>query len=127
MKLRIKGNSIRLRLLQSEVKRLEASGTITEETRFGIRTDQTLKYSIAVSDGVDELSVEFSDNQILVLLPETEALEWCRGNEVGLENDIEVDGETTLNVLIEKDFACVGRPDDPDREDAYPHPSELAV
>ena len=127
MKLRIKGNSIRLRLLQSEVKRLEASGTITEETRFGIRTDQTLKYSIAVSDGVDELSVEFSDNQILVLLPETEALEWCRGNEVGLENDIEVDGETTLNVLIEKDFACVGRPDDPDREDAFPHPAELTA
>ena len=85
MKLRIKGNSIRLRLLQSEVKRLEAAGTITEGTRFGIRTDQTLKYSIAVSDRVDELSVEFSDNQILVLLPETDALEWCRGDEVGMQ------------------------------------------
>jgi hypothetical protein len=127
MKLRIKGSSIRLRLLQSEVKRLEAAGTITEETRFGIRTDQTLKYSIAVSDGVDELSVEFSDNQILVLLPETDTLEWCRGDEVGIENNIEVDGETTLRVLIEKDFACVGRPDDPDREDAFPNPVEFTV
>ena len=124
MKLRIKGNSLRLRLLQSEVKRLEAAGTITEVTRFGIRTDQTLKYSIAVSDGVDELSVEFSDNQILVLLPETDVLEWCRSNEDGIENNIEIDGETTLNVLIEKDFACVGRPDDPDRADAFPHPAE---
>ncbi len=127
MKLRIKGNSIRLRLLQSEVKRLEAAGTITEETRFGIRTDQTLKYSIAVSDGVDGLSVEFSDNQILVMLPETDALEWCRGDEVAVENEIEVDGETTLNILIEKDFACVGRPNDPNREDAFPNPAELIV
>jgi len=126
MKLRIKGNSIRFRLLQSEVKRLEAAATITEATRFGIRTDQTLKYSIAVSDGVDELSVEFSDNQILILLPETEALEWCRGDRVGIENNIEVDGETTLHVLIEKDYACMTRPDDPDRADAFPNPAELA-
>jgi hypothetical protein len=123
MKLRIKGNSIRFRLLRSEVKRLEAAGTISEETRFGTRTDQTLKYSIAVSDGVDELSTEFSDNQILVLLPETEALKWCRSDEVGIENNIEIDGETTLSVLIEKDFECVGRPDDPDRADAFPHPA----
>lgn len=126
MKLRIKGNSIRLRLLQSEVKRLEASGTITEETRFGIRTDQTLKYSIAVSDGVDVLSADFSDNQILILLPETAALEWCRGEEVSFGHEIEVDGETRLRVLIEKDFKCVSRPDDPDNLDAFPNPSENA-
>jgi hypothetical protein len=122
MKLRIKGNSIRLRLLQSEVKRLESTGTISEETRFGIRTDQTLKYSIAVTDGVDELSTEFSDNQILVMLPETMAVAWCRGDEVGLEKTIEIDGETQLHVLVEKDLECIGRPDDPDRADAFPHP-----
>jgi hypothetical protein len=122
MKLRIKGNSIRFRLLQSEVGRLEAVGSISDETRFGIRTDQAFKYSVAVSDGVDELDVEFSDNQILVLLPETKALEWCTNDIVGIERSIEIDGETTLAVLIEKDFECVGRPDDPDRSDAYPHP-----
>src|SRR6476469_2982290 len=107
MKLRIKGNSIRFRLLQSEVKRLEAAGTITDETRFGIRTDQTLKYSIAVSDGVDEVTPEFSDNQILLMIPETAALEWFRGDEVGIENKVEIVGDTTLTVLIEKDFECV--------------------
>lgn len=123
MKLRIKGNSIRFRLLQSEVKRLESAGTISEETRFGTRTDQTLKYSIAVTDGVDDVSAEFSDNQILVMLPETLALEWCRGDEIGIENEIEIDEETTLSILIEKDFVCIGRPDDPDREDAFPHPA----
>jgi hypothetical protein len=122
MKLRIKGNSIRFRLLQSEVKRLESAGTISEETRLGIRTDQTLKYSIAVSDGVDAVTPEFSDNQILVMIPETDALEWCRGELLGLERSIEIDGETTLHVLIEKDLECIARPDDPDREDAFPHP-----
>ena len=127
MKLRIKGNSIRLRLLQSEVKRLEATGTVSEETQFGIRTDQVLKYSIAVTDGVDLVSVEYLDNQILVMLPETLALRWCRGNEVGIEHEIDIDEETTLSVLIEKDFECIGRPDDPDRADAFPNPAELAV
>lgn len=122
MKLRIKGNSIRFRLLQSEVRRLEASGSISEETRFGTRNDQVLKYSIAVSDGVDDLSAEYSDSQILVLIPETMALDWCSNDQVGIEKSVEIDGETTLHVLIEKDFECVGRPDDPDRADAFPHP-----
>ena len=122
MKLRIKGNSIRLRLLQSEVKRLESAGTISEETRFGIRTDQTLKYAIAVTDGVEELTTEFSDNQILVMLPEETALAWCRGDAIGMEKTIEIDGETSLHVLVEKDLECIGRPDDPDRADAFPHP-----
>jgi hypothetical protein len=123
MKLRIKGNSIRFRLLQSEVKRLESAATLSEETRFGIRTDQTLKYSLAVSDGVDEIAPEFSDNQILVLIPESAALEWCGGNEVALSTSVEIDGETTLEISIEKDYECLGRPDDPDRHDAFPNPA----
>lgn len=122
MKLRIKGNTIRFRLLQSEVRRLESTGVISEEIRFGTRTDQVLKYSIAVSDGVDDLSAEYSNSQILILLPETMAMTWCSNDRVGIERNIEIDGETTLHILIEKDFECVGRPDDPDRADAFPHP-----
>lgn len=122
MKLRIKGNSIRLRLLRSEVERFAAAGVISDGIRFGTATDQALKYSIATSDGVEELTVQFSDNQILVLLPESIAMNWTGSDDVGIEALINVGNNTDLSVLIEKDFECVDRPDDPDRGDAYPNP-----
>lgn len=123
MKLRIKGNSIRLRLLRSEVERLCAAGVVTEEVRFGTATDQALKYSIAASDGVEELTVQFSDSQILILLPESVAMNWTGGDDVGIESAVDVGNNTELLVLIEKDFECVGRPNDPDKADTFPNPS----
>lgn len=123
MKLRIKGNSIRLRLLRSEVERLCSAGVISDEIRFGTATDQALKYSIAASDGIEETTVQFTDNQILVLLPASVAMDWTGSDRVGIEALIDVGNETELAVLIEKDFECVGRPDDPDRADTFPNPS----
>ena len=122
MKLRIKGNSIRLRLLRSEVERFAVNGIISDEVRFGTATDQALRYAIAASDGVEEVTVQFSDNQILVLLPESIAMKWTSGHGVGIETSIDVGNNTDLSVLIEKDFECIDRPDDPDRADAYPNP-----
>ncbi len=125
MKLRIKGNSIRLRLLQSEVRRLSEAGTISEQVIFGISANQVLRYAIAVSDGADKLEVEFSDSQILVLIPETTAQDWFTNDVMSIEGKIEVDRETRLSVLIEKDLVCIDRTDDPDKADAYPNPKTI--
>lgn len=122
MKLRIKGNSIRFRLLKSEVRSLEVNGSVTEEIVFGIREDQRLRYSIAATDGVDVVTVEFADGHILVMLPDALAHSWTTGDDMSIEHDVEIDEETTLKILLEKDMVCIDRPDDPDRDDAYPNP-----
>lgn len=123
MKLRIKGNSLRLRLLRSDVERLKAAGAVSEETRFGTRPDQTLKYSLIATDGVDEVSVEYSDSQILVMLPETAAMNWTTTDELSIKASIDIGNDDLLELLIEKDLECIGRPDDPDRDDAFPNPN----
>jgi hypothetical protein len=123
MKLRIKGNSIRLRLLRSEVERLCSAGVVSEEARFGTGTDQALKYSVAASDGVEHVTAQFSDNQILVMLPESTAMEWTAGDDVGIEGAVDIGNGCDLSILIEKDFECVGRPNDPDKADTFPNPS----
>ena len=123
MKLRIKGNSIRFRLLQADVARFAANGVISEEIRFGTATDQVLRYSIAASDGVEEMTVEFGDNQILVLLPESTALNWTTSPTVGIHTVVDIEESDKLDVLIEKDFVCLDRPDDPDNADAFPNPN----
>jgi hypothetical protein len=122
MKLRIKGNSLRLRLLRSEVERLEHAGVVTDEIRFGVDTDQALKYSVAASDGVDVVTAQFNDNQILILVPESDAIDWTTTERVGIEAMQDVGCDTELSILIEKDFECVGRADDPDKADSFPHP-----
>ena len=116
MKLRIKGNTIRLRLLKSEVERFALDGRISEETNFG---SGTLRYSIAAAADVASIVSTFENNEILVKIPEATALEWSTGDGVSLENQ---QGDT-LTILIEKDFACLDRPDDPDRDDAFPNPN----
>ena len=123
MKLRIRGNSIRLRLLRSEVDRLAANGVVSEDIRFGTATDQALKYSVASSDGVDEVTAQFSDNHIIVMLPESMALKWMTTDDVGIQAAQPISEGCDLSILIEKDFACSGRPEDPDNGDTFQDPS----
>ena len=115
MKLRIKGNSIRLRLLQSEVARLVGHGEIIEETALGANT---LRYSIRMTRKTDEIGTRFENGEIEIAIPEMMARGWADGDSVSLEAE-----QGGLSILVEKDFVCLDRPHDPDREDAYPNPS----
>jgi hypothetical protein len=123
MKLRIKGNTLRLRLLRSEVDRLAHAGVVSDEIRFGVDTDQAFKYAVATTDGVDVVTAQFNDNQILVMIPESDALDWTTTERVGIESTQDVGGNTELYILIEKDFECITRPDDPDNADSFPNPT----
>jgi hypothetical protein len=120
MKLRIKGNSIRLRLLRSEVERFSAEGTIADEVRFG---KTGLKYSLLMSDGTDSISAGFAGEEISVVIPKAVASHWATTETVGLETEQPIGDGQTLAILIEKDFECIDRPDDPDRADAYANPN----
>jgi hypothetical protein len=121
MKLRIKGNSIRLRLLRDEVERFAAEGRISEEIEFGTNT---LRYSVLASKDVESIFATFSENEIAILIPEAMARDWASTEMVGLETDQAIKNGR-LTILIEKDFVCLDRPNDPDREKAYPNPNAV--
>lgn len=120
MKLRIKGNSIRLRLLRSEVERLAERGSITDEVRFGTNA---LRYSVLISAEAEAIRATFENNEIAVLIPESEGQKWATSDDVGFEVEQSTGDGKTLTILVEKDFVCVDRPNDPDRDDAFPNPS----
>jgi hypothetical protein len=124
MKLRIKGNSIRLRLLRSEVDRFAAEGRISNEIQFGPDGSPSLKYSLVMSRSVDEPTPRYSDNEIVIEVPEGEARVWAGSDQVDLSSAPSYGALPTI--LIEKDLACLDRPDDPDRLDAFPHPAKLS-
>ena len=120
MKLRIKGNSIRLRLLRSEVDKFAADRKIWEDVGFGA---STLRYSLQMSPEAKSIEARFGNNEIEVLIPEAAAQAWATNGDVGFEAEQRIGNTETLAIVIEKDFVCIDRPDDPDRDDAFPNPN----
>jgi hypothetical protein len=122
MKLRIRGNSLRLRLGQSEVRRLAAEGRLEDSTQFDPLGQQRLVYRLVLDDVAKMISAQSGENQISVLIPTDLGRRWANGDQVGLEAAQPIGPQGTLRILIETDFECIdARPDEPD-DDAYPHP-----
>lgn len=122
MKLRIKGSSLRFRLLKSEVLELYRSGRVQEETRFGrhFRFDK-LVYAIEHSEQFREIEVQHSTRQILVQVPSAVIENWAAGEDVGIYSDLPLADGDKLAVTIEKDFACLDRSDE-DNRDTFENP-----
>jgi hypothetical protein len=118
MKLRIRGNSIRLRLTQSEVAKLIEQGSVKETTDFG--NGQVFVYTIAVSSKLETVTADFQNGQINIFIPQTVAETWANGEEVGITA-----AQTPLKLLIEKDFNCLIPRNTEEDADTFPHPKEI--
>jgi len=122
MKLRIRGDSIRLRLKVSEVSRIAAGERLTEKTHF---PGSVLTYCLEVSEN-RSIETTFSDGNLIVRLPRPDVEEWAGSDQVSLVSEQELDGAGALSLLIEKDFQCLEpghHRDCADDEDTFPHPS----
>ncbi|MDQ3061585.1 MAG: hypothetical protein M3R14_01820 [Acidobacteriota bacterium] len=117
MKLRLRENSIRLRLLRGEIQRFRESGIVSEKIQFN--QFQILSYTLKVSEEVKEISASFTDKEIIVEIPFAAAQDWTETNLIGLENEQKIDDKQTMKILIEKDFACPNRPFDEDNKDGF--------
>jgi hypothetical protein len=117
MKLRIQGDSLRLRLTRSEVAGLHETGAVEETAHFA--GGGGLTYRIRKTAAGDSIRAELTDGAITVLVPAGTVEAWATSEEVGLAAR---DG--VLRIAIEKDFRCLTRAREEDEADAYPHPAE---
>jgi len=117
MKLRIKGNTIRLRLTRSEIDYFSDTGSIMEQISFG---NSQLTYSLQIADQ-ENLTASFENNIITVAMPASMAKKWTGSNQVGNSAEMEIGNGKKLYLLIEKDFKCL---DDTieDQSDNYENP-----
>ncbi len=122
MKLRMKNNSVRLRLTQTETARFAETGQVKEKIEFGLEPHQQFVYTLEIDHEIKEIQAAFETNQITVLIPKGQAEEWTQTAQVGMEAEQMIGGGKTLRLLIEKDYACL-EPRAPDEDqDAFPHP-----
>ena len=116
MKLRIKGDSIRLRLMQTDVQNLQEQGQVTARLHFP--AGNALVYKLEVAEAYN---VVYTGDTLLVSIPEKAALDWMASEELSLKRHIEL-AEGQLFLLIEKDLACIIEREHEDESDAFPNP-----
>lgn len=113
MKIRIKDNSIRLRITRSEVTELGKSGIVSCTTEF---VDRPFIYEIVKTDE-EELSAAFIENRMVMKIPQAMIEELVSTDRVGFDGQIGL-----VKLLVEKDFVCIDNSLE-DQSDNYPNPN----
>ena len=121
MKLRVKGNSMRIRVLRSELYRLNAGEILEETTRFGPDPEAFLTYTLESSEEVSATTVRYLHQRVAVILGMNQLRTWSQPGEVGIYTSVEVGANGRLEVIIEKDFACLTGSDE-FNEDTFINP-----
>ena len=122
MKLRIKGNSIRLRLTKTEIIDFGEHGMIEERTDFP--NGSFLLYTLEGRKGIDQLGAEFSENKLTVYVPMAILKHWTTTDEVGFNTKINTGAGKELFLLIEKDWVCLDNTFE-DQRDNFPNPNAV--
>jgi hypothetical protein len=119
MKLRVRDNTLRLRLTRSEVEALQQGTPV--EARTLVAPGQVFTYRIEVA-GTATLAATFSGGVLVVRAPGETVQAWAAGEDEGMSGEQPVAGSEPLKITVEKDFACLKPRDPAEDRDAFPHP-----
>ena len=120
MKIRIKGNSIRIRLTKPEVGQLAETGRIEEQTMFA---NNRLVYSLQSTDSVSELSAAYHADTITMFVPTQLIQGWQLNDVVGFSANMAINENDNLYLLLEKDFVCLDETSE-DQSNNYENPNK---
>jgi hypothetical protein len=123
MKLRLHGNSVRLRLNQAEVAQFSKTGYVEETVQFG--PGSSLCYILESRTKITNPQAIFLNGELRVQISCAALKEWVTTDRVGISGQQALSNGKPLSILIEKDFKCLhtGERDD----DAFPNPVEDAA
>ena len=124
MKVRILGNTIRLRLKMHETEELALNGVVEEKVEFGPEEGDVLSFQLKRGDEI--FSIDQQVTIITINIPQSLIDKWVSTDLVGFEENIATSKGKIIKLLVEKDFACL----DGDREEeegSYPNPMEDAA
>lgn len=116
MKLRCTENSIRIRIRKSELDQLAQTKQVEEKIHFGNQV--VLTFALSIDETLQNVEANLLDNNLIVSLPNEEAIKWINSNQVGIEVNNELADNQSLHILIEKDFPCLDRENE-DKSDTF--------
>ena len=121
MKLRLQSNSIRLRLKRREVEQLAQTGRVEERIIFGTDPEDVFNCVLEVSRVITVPQARCQDRLVIVQVPADSVMRWASSDEVGIETSQSLGDRGQLQVLVEKDFACLNGPEE-QNIDTFPNP-----
>jgi hypothetical protein len=122
MKLRIKGNSLRLRVTPSEMTQLMEAGRIEETIHFAANEEARLTYALEHSADVTGMAVRYAPREMAVVVSSRDARRWSGSQEVGLYGEAHTSAGA-LELAVEKDFACLDK-SEAENADRFPNPKQ---
>ena len=125
MKLRIKGNSLRLRVTRSELARFLDGERVEETIHFTQAPEARLTYALETAVQPEPIRVQYGSRIVKVILSEDQARVWRAECEVGVYSALDIGAAGSLEVIVEKDFACLDRSDE-ENSDAFANPQAAA-
>ena len=124
MKLRIRGNSIRVRMGEREVAELAKDGRVSDSIQFSVSPPTSLAYTVVTAPDEKEITARFAGTEITVTVPSGAAKEWANSEQVGLSREQPTGSGLSLAILIEKDFRCLTPRPGEDQSDSFPNPAQ---
>lgn len=121
MKLRITGNSLRLRVSRSELARFLNGSRIEETIRFSPAPAAVFSYALDSAVQSSAIRVEYEPQKVIIILSRDQAIVWGMENEVGVYGTLGIGDTDSLEVIVEKDFACLDRSDE-ENQDTFANP-----
>jgi HSP20 family molecular chaperone IbpA len=113
MKIRLRSNSVRLRLTQDEVAQFAETGIVEESVEL---KPQPLVYVLHAADEAKHVEASFCDGWLTISIPAKQAKEWVESEEVGISA-----AHAGVAILVEKDWQCRHASSE-ENEGTFPHP-----
>jgi hypothetical protein len=97
-------------------------GAVEDSVRFSEDPSASWTYGILREKALSHPTLLYRGNSVLVVLPNDEVERWAESGEVGIYFSMDLGSQGVLEVILEKDFACLDRTIE-DNEDKFPNPN----
>src|SRR5277367_4138275 len=104
MKLRIQGNSLRLRLNQSEVAQFSKTGFVEDSIQFA--PGASFAYALESLSSLKAPQALYTNNWLRIQVPGIDATDWVMSDRPGISGDQALDSGQHISISVEKDFQC---------------------
>jgi hypothetical protein len=119
MKLRIRGNSVRMRVTKAELAQIAAAGHAEDSVRFS--PDALMRYCITVDDTAT-VAARLEGPLLTVTVPRSALSRWLEPEQVSIVGEQDIGGPQMLKILVEKDFECLAPRAGEDDSDLFVNP-----
>jgi hypothetical protein len=126
MKLRIQGNSLRIRVTRSDLALLVTKGRIANSIYFAFDECAKLQYALEHKAHRTSPALRYQPPEIAVVLPTEATRVWAQSDQVGIYAAVDFGARGVVDLIVEKDFACLDL-SDAENVDTFPNPNAGSV